>query len=106
MSSVRTGFTEQIMPILRILFYNGKLATWTVVSLTTAKFKSLIFSISGFALSYPAITYIPIILYDFCLSPAQFCYIIVLVRKDESRVQHADQCAPRKISNSVENLVL
>jgi hypothetical protein len=40
-SSVRKGFTEQIMPILRILCYNGSLVTWTVVGLTTAKFKPL-----------------------------------------------------------------
>jgi hypothetical protein len=38
-ASVSTGFTEQIMPILRILCYNGSLVTWTVVGLTTAKFK-------------------------------------------------------------------
>jgi hypothetical protein len=43
-SSVSTGFTEQIMPILRILRHNGSLLTWTVVGLTTAKFKPLIFS--------------------------------------------------------------
>jgi hypothetical protein len=42
-SSVSTGFTEQIKPILRILCYNGSLVTWTVVGLTTAKFKLLIF---------------------------------------------------------------
>jgi hypothetical protein len=37
-SSVSTGFTEQIMPNLRILCYNGSLVIWTVLSLTTAKF--------------------------------------------------------------------
>jgi hypothetical protein len=36
------------MPILHILRYNGSLVTWMVVSLTTAKFKPLIFSVSGF----------------------------------------------------------
>jgi hypothetical protein len=41
-SSLSTGFTEQIMPILRILCYNGSLVTWTVVGLTTAKFKPLL----------------------------------------------------------------
>jgi hypothetical protein len=46
---VSTGFSKQIMPILRILCYNGSLVTWTVVSLTTSKFKFLIFSVSGFA---------------------------------------------------------
>jgi hypothetical protein len=33
------------------LCYNGSLVTWTVVRLTTPKFKPLIFSTSGFALS-------------------------------------------------------
>jgi hypothetical protein len=42
-SSVSTGFARQIMPILRILCYNGSLVTGTVVSLTAAKFKPLIF---------------------------------------------------------------
>jgi hypothetical protein len=40
-SSVSTGFAK-IMPILLILWYNGSLVTWKVVSLNTAKFKSLI----------------------------------------------------------------
>jgi hypothetical protein len=35
-SSVNTGFAKQIMPILRLLCYNGSLVTWTVVSLTVA----------------------------------------------------------------------
>jgi hypothetical protein len=61
------------MPILR---YNGSLVAWTVVSLTTAKLKPFIFSMSGFILSYTTNTFILMILYDFCLSPAQFCYII------------------------------
>jgi hypothetical protein len=34
------------MPILQTLCYNSSLVTWTVVSLTTAKFKPLIFSLS------------------------------------------------------------
>jgi hypothetical protein len=79
------------MPILRILCHNGSLVIWTVVSLTTAKFKSLIFSISGSALSYTANAFILMILYDFCLSPAQVCYIIVHIRKVESSVQIVDR---------------
>jgi hypothetical protein len=43
-SPVSPGFAKQIMHILLILCYNGGLVTWTVVSLTTAKFKSHIFS--------------------------------------------------------------
>jgi hypothetical protein len=73
--SVRTAHLAQIMPILRILCYNGSVVTWTVVSLTTAKFKSLIFSIYGFTLSYTANTFILMILYDFCLLPAQFYWL-------------------------------
>jgi hypothetical protein len=46
------------------------------------------------------------ILYDFCLSPAQFYYIIVYERKVEIRVQIADRCAPWKIFSGAENLVL
>jgi hypothetical protein len=38
-----TGFAKQIMPILRILCYNGSLVAWTVIRLTTAKFKPRIF---------------------------------------------------------------
>jgi hypothetical protein len=36
--------------------------------------------------------------HDFCLLPAQFCYMIVFIRKVESRVKIADQCAPWIIS--------
>jgi hypothetical protein len=42
-SSVSTGFAKQIMSILRILCYNGSLVTWTVVSLTIAKFRPLMY---------------------------------------------------------------
>jgi hypothetical protein len=65
-----------------------------------------VFSMSGFTLPYTADMFIPMILYDFCLSPAQFCYIIVYIRKAESRVQIADRCAPWKISNGAQNLIL
>jgi hypothetical protein len=34
------------MPFLRILCYNGSLVTWTIVSLTAAKFKPLMFFLS------------------------------------------------------------
>jgi hypothetical protein len=76
-SSFSPGFAKQIMPILRILCYNSSLVTWTVVSLTTAKLKPPIFSMSSFAFSYNVNMFIFMILCDFCLLPAQFCYIIV-----------------------------
>jgi hypothetical protein len=65
--------------------------------LTTAKFKPLIFSTSSFTLSYTANMFIHTIPYDFCLFPAQFCYIIVYIWKVKSCVQIADRCAPSKI---------
>jgi hypothetical protein len=63
-SSVSTGSAEQIMPILHILCYNDCLVTWTVVSLTTSKFKTLIFSVSDFTLSYTTNMFILMIPYD------------------------------------------
>jgi hypothetical protein len=61
---------------------------------------------SGFALSYTANKFILVILYDFSLLPAQFCYMVVYIWKVESRVQIMDWCAPWKIFSSAENLVL
>jgi hypothetical protein len=104
-SSVSPGFSKQIMPLVLILCYNGRLVTWTVVSLTTAKFKPITFSTSGFALSYADTMFILMILYDFCLLPAQFCCTIVYIRKVKSRVQIADRCAPCKFSRGAQNLV-
>jgi hypothetical protein len=91
---------------LSYLCYSGFLVTRTVACLTTAKFKPVIFSVSGFCLFYVTKVFILTILYDFCLLPTQFCYIIVYTRKVESRVQIADRFAPWKISNGAENLVL
>jgi hypothetical protein len=68
--------------------------------------KPLTFLISGVALFYTANMFILVILYDFCLLPAQFSYIIIYTWKVESRVQIADRCAPRIISNGGENLVV
>jgi hypothetical protein len=99
-------FAKQIMPILRILCYNGSLVTWAVVSKTAAKFKPLIFSMYDFVLSNAANMFILKILCDFWLFPAQCFYLIVYIRKVESHAQIADRCAPWKISNGAENLVL
>jgi hypothetical protein len=62
------------MPILFTLCYYDSLVTWTVVSLTAAKFKPLIFSVSGFALPYATKIVILMILYDLCLFPVQLLY--------------------------------
>jgi hypothetical protein len=45
-------------------------------------------------------------LYDFCLLPAELCYIIVNIRKVESCVQIADWYEPWKMSKGVENFIL
>jgi hypothetical protein len=59
----------------------GSLSYLTALSLTATKFKPHAIStcMSGFALSYAANMFILMILYDFCLLPAQFCYIIVYI---------------------------
>jgi hypothetical protein len=74
--------------------------------LTTTKFKPPIFSMSGFALSCATNIFMLMTLYDFCLLPAQFCYIIIYTRKVEIHVQVMDWCAPWKISNGAETLEL
>jgi hypothetical protein len=69
------GFSEQIMPILFTSCDNCSLVTWAVVSLTAAKFKSLMFFfVCVFALHYASNMVILKILYDLCLLPAQFYY--------------------------------
>jgi hypothetical protein len=71
-SAVSPGFAKQFMLLSLKLCYNGSLVTLTVVSLTTPKFKPLIFSLSWFTLSYATNTFILMIVYDFCFLPAQF----------------------------------
>jgi hypothetical protein len=61
--SVSTGSAKHVMSILHILCYNSSLVTWTVVSLITAKFKPIIFSVSGFALSCASNKFILMIIY-------------------------------------------
>jgi hypothetical protein len=61
---------------------------------------------SGFALPYTANMFILVILYDFCLLRAQFCYIVLYIGKLESCVQIMDRCAPWEISSDAEKIVL
>jgi hypothetical protein len=74
--------------------------------MTAAKFKPLIFSVSGFTLSNVANIFIFMILDDFCLLPALFCYVIINVRNFESFMHIANRCALPKIANGAENPVL
>jgi hypothetical protein len=45
------------------------------------------------------------ILYDLCLLPAQYHYVIINIRFLEGHVQLADRCALRKFTNGTVNLV-
>lgn len=96
-----------IISILFILGYNGTLDTSMVVSLTATKFMSLIFSVSGFTLSYVANMVILLVLYDLCLLPVYFCYIIIHMQvwEIDSHVKIAAWWTPWKISDGEENLV-
>jgi hypothetical protein len=61
------------------LHNNDSLVTWTVIHMTAAKFKPLIYSVSGFALSNAANSFIFMILDDFCLLPAWFSIEIAVI---------------------------
>jgi hypothetical protein len=74
--------------------------------LITAKFKPLMFSMSGFTLFYNPTMFILMILYDFCLLPAQFCYVILYIEWIESCVQIVDRYVLWKIPYGTENIVL
>jgi hypothetical protein len=74
--------------------------------MTAAKFKPFVFPVSGFALSNIANIFILMILYDFCLLPALFCYVIVNVRNLESHMNITDRRAPRKTAKDAKNLIL
>jgi hypothetical protein len=90
--SVSPSFANQIMPLELML--QGQLSHLNGCKLSHRKLKPHVFCMSGFTLSYTANVVILAILYEFCLLPAQFCYIIVYILRVESRVQIADLCAP------------
>jgi hypothetical protein len=75
-----------------------------VVCLTDAKINPFIFSVSGFPFSDVANICIFMILYDLCLLPAHFRYVIINIRHLESHVQLADRCALYKCTKGAENL--
>jgi hypothetical protein len=79
--------------------YNDCLVTWMVSRLTTAMLKPVIFFVLGFAFSGVANIWIFVILYDLCVLPAQFLYVIINIRYFESHVQLADPCATFNFSN-------
>jgi hypothetical protein len=86
--------------VISSLHYNDSLVTWTVVHMTASKFKHLsVFSVSGFALSNITNNCIFMILDDFCLLPAWFCYVIINVRYMENLMHIVNRCALRKIAN-------
>jgi hypothetical protein len=56
--------------------YNGWLVTWTVVRLTASKLKALIYSLSGFIFADVTNICVFMILFDLCLLPTQFHYVV------------------------------
>lgn len=76
----------------------------TVVSQTAAKIKPLIFSLSGFALSYDSNICIFIILYTFRLVPAQSCDKITNTLYTATHTQTDNRCRPPDTDNSAQNL--
>jgi hypothetical protein len=60
--------------------------------------------VPGFALSDKANIFVFMILYDFGLLPACFCYIILNVRNFESHLHIADRCTLRKTANGGKSL--
>jgi hypothetical protein len=102
--SVQAQYSTSCL-IISSSYYNS-LVTWTAVWLSAAIFKPLIFPVSRFALSNVRNIRIVMVLYDFCLWPAYFGYMIVYIRKFVIHLQIANGCAPWKISNGAENFVL
>jgi hypothetical protein len=80
---VSPGIVQQIMPNL---FIYDTLDTWSIVRLTATKFEPFKFSVLGFVFAYISNIQIFMILYDFCLFPACFGYIIVKVRNLERQM--------------------
>jgi hypothetical protein len=69
-ASVSTSSVQQILPHLLQLTLQEQSRHVNGLRLTTAKFKTLIFSVLGFALPCIADIWIFMILHDFCLLPA------------------------------------
>jgi hypothetical protein len=87
----RLGTADYALVTSSCLYY-GSLDTLTEVHMTAAKFKPLILSMSVFTLSNIAIIFIFMILDDFCLLPAWFCYVMINVRNLESLMHIANRC--------------
>jgi hypothetical protein len=57
----------------------GSLDTWTIICLTATKLEPFVFPMLGFLFAYVSDIYIVLNLYNFCLLPTYFCYVIVNV---------------------------
>jgi hypothetical protein len=60
--------------------------------MTAAKFRHFTFSVLGYAQSNVVETLVFMILNDFCLLPAKFCYVIVKVRNLVGQMHIANRC--------------
>jgi hypothetical protein len=93
-SSLSRVYKSSVIPRLckahhvSYLCYNGSLITWTVISLTAAKFKPLICSLSGFALSSATVPTCSFSWFLWLMPVAcAFLYIVVSTLKTWRRVQ-------------------
>jgi hypothetical protein len=87
-------------------YYNGCLVTWRVACFIVTKFGPHTFSVRASPFPIWKIC-IFVILYDLCLLPPQFHYVITNIRYLENSVELADRCAPRIFNNgAADNLVL
>jgi hypothetical protein len=86
--------------------YNGHLVTGTVIRLTAAKLKPLIFSVSGFTFSNDSNICIFMILYGLCLLPAQYHYVIKYTVLRKSCATRRKSCAMRAPLPMVERTLL
>jgi len=82
------GIVQKIM--LKVFFCCGSLYACTVICLTATKFELFKFSVLGFVFTYISNIQTIVILYEFCLFPAYFGYIIINVWNLECQIQSAD----------------
>jgi hypothetical protein len=84
----------------------GSLDNSTILCLTAAKSEPFIFPVLGFVFACVSKIYIFMILYDFCLLLASFCYIVVNVRNFECQMKSAGRCVPLQVTSGAEGSIL
>jgi hypothetical protein len=80
-------------PLLYCFFLYSSLDLRTIVYLTATKFQSFVFSVLCLTVSYAADIFVIVILNDFCLFPANFCYEVINIRNLELRMHIPGLCS-------------